>query len=243
MAQQCLKVGQEQMDSFYRYASKSQILTKFNFPSLDLKQNTAFQKLRPKQQKTVNEEVEKRLWQKSLKNADKVWTMLATFICKMYHIDQTQWLLKNRKNPAIPHKQHELNLIKLKKFIDDFVATRHVEARRKAYCGPRTKFRTVLDFWEKTVKGQRKAGGVLADYMQSQNDEVALLRQRNRDLRFMAGASPRESRRDIVMNPDMLEKYMPSGFGPLEAMSPQPSRTFDYSLGNGSRVGAPGLSL
>jgi hypothetical protein len=167
--------------------------------------------------------LKERLWQKSLKNADKVWTMLAAFFCKMYHIEQTQWLLKNRKDPVILHKEHELNLLKLKKFIDGFVATRNVEARKNAYHGPRTKFRIILDYWEGTVKGQRKAGGVLADYMKRQNDEVALLRQRNRELRVIPGASPSESRRDIVMNPDILEKYMPSGLDYFEDKSDQPS--------------------
>jgi hypothetical protein len=90
LAQACVLVTQDQMDFFYRYASKNQILTKYNFPSQDLEQLTAFQKLRPKQQKTVTKTVKERLWQKSLKNADRIWTILATFICKMYHIDQTQ---------------------------------------------------------------------------------------------------------------------------------------------------------
>jgi hypothetical protein len=168
--------------------------------------------------------------------------MLATFICKMYHIDQTQWLLKNRKNLAIPHKEHELNLLKLKKFIDGYVATRHVEARKNAYHGPRTKFRIVLDYWENTVKCQRKAGGVLADYMKRQNDEVALLRQRNRELRVIPGASPRDSRRDIVMNPDILEKYMPSGLDYFEDTSDQPSGQLNPSFGNRTNFSASGLS-
>jgi hypothetical protein len=133
-------------------------------------------------------------------------------------------------------------LLKLKKFIDDFVTTRHVEARKNAYHGPRTKFRIILDYWEETVKHQRKVGGVLADYMKRQNDKVALLKQRNRELRVIPGASPRDSRRDIVMNPDILEKYMPSGLDFFEDTLDLPSGQLNPSFGNRTNFSAPGLS-
>lgn len=122
------------------------------------------------------------------------------------------------------------------------MTTRHVEARKNAYHGPRTKFRIVLDYWEETVKRQRKVGGVLADYMKRQNDEVALLRQRNRELRVIPGASPRDSMRDIVMNPDILEKYMPNGLDYFEDTLDQPSGQLNPSFGNRNNFSSPGLS-
>lgn len=202
-----LQVPKPILRQFFEHYESSQILSKLKFPEMDLEVLPQFARLRRTQKKLARDYVETKYREKKAIEVHNVITTLAVYICKMHMLDLEFNLEQGSMMNRMMFKRLTEEKIVVKAFIDSASENIKITYEEKNFKKPNNKFGKVLKWFHEKFRKDR-TNTVLGDLIARKRKDIMDKKKEKKRNRFLPDAEPDEDKREMVLNSNILKKYL-----------------------------------